>query len=168
VSNTADFVPGAYFVHDQLHVRGGHQTAWTIDGVEIPNTNIASNLGSPTEVRTKLLGIELRRGYAHPSPLHYLARAISSCWCPSVLDMVLTTVAQIPTWSEYEAQFFAEFTRMIAQKVRPENLPAIEQAASQARTQHGRSVLQLWATQAPGTRVGLSTLVKAPTATESV
>jgi hypothetical protein len=40
-----DFMPGAYFVHDQLHVRGGHQTSWDIDGVEIPNTNIASNLG---------------------------------------------------------------------------------------------------------------------------
>jgi hypothetical protein len=40
-----DFVPGAYLVHDQLHVRGGHQTTWAIDGVEIPNTNIASNLG---------------------------------------------------------------------------------------------------------------------------
>ena len=40
-----DFMPGAYFVHDQLHVRGGHQTSWEIDGVEIPNTNIASNLG---------------------------------------------------------------------------------------------------------------------------
>jgi TonB-dependent receptor-like protein/carboxypeptidase family protein len=41
----SDFMPGAYFVHDQLHVRGGHQTSWQIDGVEIPNTNIASNLG---------------------------------------------------------------------------------------------------------------------------
>ena len=40
-----NFVPGAYVVHDQLHVRGGHQTTWEIDGVEIPNTNIASNLG---------------------------------------------------------------------------------------------------------------------------
>ncbi len=40
-----DFVPGAYVVHDQLHVRGGHQTTWALDGVEIPNTNIASNLG---------------------------------------------------------------------------------------------------------------------------
>ena len=40
-----DFVPGAYFVHDQLHVRGGHQVTWEVDGVEIPNTNIASNLG---------------------------------------------------------------------------------------------------------------------------
>jgi hypothetical protein len=40
-----NFVPGAYVVHDQLHVRGGHQTTWAIDGVEVPNTNIASNLG---------------------------------------------------------------------------------------------------------------------------
>lgn len=40
-----NFVPGAYFTHDQLHIRGGHQTSWLIDGVPIPNTNIASNLG---------------------------------------------------------------------------------------------------------------------------
>jgi len=40
-----NFVPGAYFVHDQLHVRGGHQVTWEVDGVEVPNTNIASNLG---------------------------------------------------------------------------------------------------------------------------
>lgn len=40
-----DFVPGAYVTHDQLHVRGGHQTSWLIDGVPVPNTNVASNLG---------------------------------------------------------------------------------------------------------------------------
>lgn len=40
-----DFVPGAYFTHDQLHVRGGHQVSWLVDGVPVPNTNIASNLG---------------------------------------------------------------------------------------------------------------------------
>ncbi len=40
-----DFVPGAYVTHDQLHIRGGHQTSWLIDGIPIPNTNIASNLG---------------------------------------------------------------------------------------------------------------------------
>jgi len=40
-----DYVPGSYVTHDQLHIRGGHQTSWLIDGVPIPNTNIASNLG---------------------------------------------------------------------------------------------------------------------------
>ena len=40
-----DYVPGAYFTHDQLHIRGGHQASWLIDGVPVPNTNIASNLG---------------------------------------------------------------------------------------------------------------------------
>jgi hypothetical protein len=40
-----DYVPGAYMTHDMLHIRGGHQTSWLIDGVNIPNTNIASNLG---------------------------------------------------------------------------------------------------------------------------
>jgi outer membrane receptor protein involved in Fe transport len=39
------FVPGAYMTHDQLHVRGGHQVTWAIDGIPIPNTNIASNVG---------------------------------------------------------------------------------------------------------------------------
>src|SRR5690348_8138319 len=40
-----NYVPGSYMVHDQLHVRGGHQVTWAIDGVPIPNTNIASNVG---------------------------------------------------------------------------------------------------------------------------
>ncbi len=40
-----DYVPAAYMTHDMLHMRGGHQTSWLIDGVDIPNTKIASNLG---------------------------------------------------------------------------------------------------------------------------
>jgi outer membrane receptor protein involved in Fe transport len=40
-----EFVPSSYIVHDQLHVRGGHQVTWALDGVPIPNTNIASNVG---------------------------------------------------------------------------------------------------------------------------
>ena len=40
-----DTVPGAWIAHDQLHIRGGHQVTWAIDGVPIPNTNIASNVG---------------------------------------------------------------------------------------------------------------------------
>jgi hypothetical protein len=39
-----DYVPGAYITHDLLHVRGGHQLSWLIDGVAIPNTNIAGNI----------------------------------------------------------------------------------------------------------------------------
>jgi len=56
-----DYVPGSYVVHDQLHVRGGHQVTWLIDGVAIPNTNIASNLGpqvDPKDVDT----MEAQRG----------------------------------------------------------------------------------------------------------
>jgi outer membrane cobalamin receptor len=40
-----DYVPGAYTTHDQLHVRGGHQVSWLIDGIPVPNTNIAANVG---------------------------------------------------------------------------------------------------------------------------
>ncbi|HYK62487.1 MAG TPA: TonB-dependent receptor [Bryobacteraceae bacterium] len=40
-----DYVPGSWMTHDQLHIRGGHQATWAIDGVPVPNTNIASNVG---------------------------------------------------------------------------------------------------------------------------
>ena len=40
-----EYVPGAYVTHDQLHIRGGHQVSWLVDGVPVPNTNIASNVG---------------------------------------------------------------------------------------------------------------------------
>jgi hypothetical protein len=46
-----DYVPGAYFTHDQLHIRGCHQTSWLIDGVPVPNTNIASNLGPQLDLK---------------------------------------------------------------------------------------------------------------------
>lgn len=45
------FVPGAYMVHDQLHIRGGHQVDWLVDGVAVPNTNIASNVGPQFDPR---------------------------------------------------------------------------------------------------------------------
>jgi len=40
-----DYVPATYVTHDMLHMMGGHQVNWLIDGVPIPNTNIATNLG---------------------------------------------------------------------------------------------------------------------------
>jgi TonB dependent receptor/Carboxypeptidase regulatory-like domain/TonB-dependent Receptor Plug Domain len=40
-----DYVPATYVTHDMLHMLGGHQVSWLIDGVPIPNTNIATNLG---------------------------------------------------------------------------------------------------------------------------
>jgi hypothetical protein len=40
-----DYVPGAYFTHDMLHIRGGHQTTWLLDGVPVINTAVAVNVG---------------------------------------------------------------------------------------------------------------------------
>ena len=40
-----NFVPSAVITHDQLHIRGGHQYSWLIDGIPVPNTNIASSVG---------------------------------------------------------------------------------------------------------------------------
>ncbi len=51
LSMITDYVPGSYISHDMLHIRGGHQVDWLIDGVPIPNTNIAANLGPVIDPR---------------------------------------------------------------------------------------------------------------------
>ena len=56
-----NFVPGAYLTHDQLHIRGGHQVSWLIDGVSIPNTNIASNVGPQIDPKD-IDDLEIQRG----------------------------------------------------------------------------------------------------------
>jgi hypothetical protein len=56
-----DFVPGAYVAHDMLHMRGGHQVEWLIDGVTIPNTNIATNLGPQIDPKD-IDYLEVQRG----------------------------------------------------------------------------------------------------------
>ena len=56
-----DYVPGAYMTHDMLHMRGGHQTSWLIDGVEIPNTKIASNVGPQIDPKD-IDSLETQRG----------------------------------------------------------------------------------------------------------
>ena len=47
----SDYVPASYVTHDMLHMMGGHQVNWLIDGVPIPNTNIATNLGPQIDPR---------------------------------------------------------------------------------------------------------------------
>src|SRR3954469_3334993 len=56
-----NYAPGAYMTHDQLHIRGGHQVSWLIDGVPIPNTNIASNLGPQIDPKD-IDSLEMQRG----------------------------------------------------------------------------------------------------------
>ncbi len=56
-----NFVPGAYMTHDQLHIRGGHQVSWLVDGIPIPNTNIASNVGPQLDPKD-IDYIETQRG----------------------------------------------------------------------------------------------------------
>lgn len=45
LSMITNYTPGAYVTHDQLHIRGGHQVTWLVDGVPVANTNIAGNVG---------------------------------------------------------------------------------------------------------------------------
>lgn len=61
LSMITDYVPGATLVHDQLHIRGGHQVTWLIDGVPVPNTNIASNVGPQFDPKN-IEDIEVQRG----------------------------------------------------------------------------------------------------------
>jgi TonB dependent receptor/Carboxypeptidase regulatory-like domain/TonB-dependent Receptor Plug Domain len=56
-----NYVPGAYITHDMLHMRGGHQTGWLIDGVSIPNTNIGSNVGPQIDPKD-MEALETQRG----------------------------------------------------------------------------------------------------------
>jgi hypothetical protein len=61
LSMITDFTPGAYVTHDMLHMRGGHQVDWLIDGVPVPNTNIASNLGPQIDPKD-IDYLEVQRG----------------------------------------------------------------------------------------------------------
>jgi hypothetical protein len=56
-----DYVPATYVAHDMLHMRGGHQVNWLIDGVPIPNTNIAANLGPQIDPKD-IDYLEIERG----------------------------------------------------------------------------------------------------------
>jgi hypothetical protein len=56
-----DYVPAAYVTHDMLHMRGGHQVEWLIDGVAIPNTNIATNVGPQIDPKD-IDYLEVQRG----------------------------------------------------------------------------------------------------------
>jgi len=61
LSMITDYVPAAYIAHDMLHMRGGHQVDWLIDGVPVPNTNIASNLGPQIDPKD-IDYLEVQRG----------------------------------------------------------------------------------------------------------
>ncbi len=56
-----DYVPAAYVTHDMLHMRGGHQITWLLDGIPVINTAIAQNLGPQFDPKD-LDYVEVNRG----------------------------------------------------------------------------------------------------------
>jgi TonB dependent receptor/Carboxypeptidase regulatory-like domain/TonB-dependent Receptor Plug Domain len=56
-----DYVPGCYVTHDMLHIRGGHQTQWLLDGIPVINTAIAQNVGPQFDPKD-LDYVEVNRG----------------------------------------------------------------------------------------------------------
>src|SRR5215469_4761480 len=61
LSMITDFTPGAYMVHDMLHMRGGHQVNWFFDGIPVINTNIAANV-APLIDPKNVQELEIERG----------------------------------------------------------------------------------------------------------
>jgi outer membrane receptor protein involved in Fe transport len=61
MSMITDYVPAAYVTHDMLHMRGGHQTTWMLDGIPVINTAIAQNLGPQFDPKD-LDYVEVNRG----------------------------------------------------------------------------------------------------------
>ncbi len=61
MSMITDYVPGTYVTHDMLHMRGGHQISWLLDGVPVINTAIAQNLGPQFDPKD-LDYVEVNRG----------------------------------------------------------------------------------------------------------
>jgi outer membrane cobalamin receptor len=61
VAFITDFVPGSFLLHDHLHMRGGHQVSWLIDGVPVPNTNLSSNVGRQLDPKD-VQNVEVSRG----------------------------------------------------------------------------------------------------------
>ena len=56
-----DFTPGAYMVHNMLHLRDGHQVNWFFDGIPVINTNIAANV-APLINPKNVESLEVERG----------------------------------------------------------------------------------------------------------
>ncbi len=56
-----NFTPGATMVHDMLHMRGGHQVNWYLDGIPVINTNIAANV-APLINPKNVEELEVQRG----------------------------------------------------------------------------------------------------------
>src|SRR5207253_537228 len=69
-----NFVPGSYTTHNQLHVRGGHQITWLIDGVPVPNTNIADTVGAQFDPKD-IDYLEVQRG-SYSSEFGYRAYGV--------------------------------------------------------------------------------------------
>jgi len=53
--------PSAFVLHDHLHVRGGHQINWMINGVPVPNTNMSSNVGRALDPKD-IEEVQINRG----------------------------------------------------------------------------------------------------------
>jgi outer membrane receptor protein involved in Fe transport len=61
LSMITDFTPGAYMVHDMLHMRGGHQVNWYFDGIPVINTSISANV-APLINPKNVAELEVERG----------------------------------------------------------------------------------------------------------
>lgn len=60
-SAITSYVPGSYMIHNILHVHGGHQVTWLVDGVPIPSSNGGVDVGTPFNLND-ISSLEAQRG----------------------------------------------------------------------------------------------------------
>lgn len=93
-----DFVPGAYVVHDMLHVRGGHQESWFVDGIPDLNTTIASTVG-PSVNPANLAELQVQTG-GYSAEYDNRAYGFFNAITPSGFDMS-NTARLIATYGSF-------------------------------------------------------------------
>lgn len=135
-----------------------------IDDVLKKITNIHARLSSlclaceygSTTFRINLLAEELAKCIEVPSQLKFLAKAIDTCWCAELLQIVIDTVAK--TQFRWDVSTTWEFAEMVAKKLEPCNKDQIDAALLSARNNISKRILGLWRDRAVGARFGLSRL----------
>lgn len=109
-----------------------------------------------TELRIKLLASELSKNKEFPMALNLLSKAIDSCWCIPVCQMVMETVASFSSWTH--TQFFWDFANVVANHLSPSDCERIDSALQKSRTQFSTKILRLWRDRAVRARIGIGLL----------
>lgn len=109
-----------------------------------------------TTLRMQLLSEELTKWIHSPMNLKFLTKAIDTCWCNDILNIVVGTVAE--TDFDWNASVIWEFVAAIGKKIEASNKDQIDAALLSASNDTSKQILEFWRDKAVGGRFGLSRL----------